>query len=134
MALGWDQAIAEASVELGIPFLAALPFPGQECRWPDASQHQYRELLTKAAKVVIVSPGGFSPAAMQRRNEFMVDVAAHHPSGAGLVLALWSGAPGGTSHCLSSAERQALPVINTWQSFRSFANLARDTSSSSAAH
>lgn len=30
MARGWDLAVAEAADAIGIPFLAALPFPGQD--------------------------------------------------------------------------------------------------------
>src|SRR5438105_861451 len=54
---GWDQAIAEAAAELGIPFIVAVPFVGQESKWPQKAQEQYRELLAKAEKVVTVSEG-----------------------------------------------------------------------------
>ena len=35
MALGFDQAVAHVAVVLGIRFVAAVPFPGQQGRWPD---------------------------------------------------------------------------------------------------
>jgi hypothetical protein len=34
MALGWDQAVAEAAVKASTPFIAAIPFRGQESKWP----------------------------------------------------------------------------------------------------
>jgi len=37
MALGWDQALAEACVNLNIPFIAAVPFKGQESKWYQSS-------------------------------------------------------------------------------------------------
>ena len=34
MALGWDQAVARATADLGIPWVAAITFEGQESKWP----------------------------------------------------------------------------------------------------
>jgi uncharacterized phage-like protein YoqJ len=34
MALGVDQLFAEVCIEMGIPFIAAIPFLGQASRWP----------------------------------------------------------------------------------------------------
>ena len=33
MALGWDQALAAAAVDLAIPFVAAVPFASQAVKW-----------------------------------------------------------------------------------------------------
>src|SRR4051812_33817452 len=49
MALGWDQALAKASINLEIPFVAATPFVGQEKKWPKASQDYYNYLMENAA-------------------------------------------------------------------------------------
>ena len=38
MALGWDQAVALATISLEIPLIAAIPFEGQESVWPEKSQ------------------------------------------------------------------------------------------------
>ncbi len=46
-------------------------------------------------------------AAMQWRNEFMVD----HSQ---LILACFDGSPGGTANCLKDAETQGKPVVNTY--------------------
>jgi uncharacterized phage-like protein YoqJ len=108
MALGWDQAIARACVDLGIPFVAAVPFDGQESRWPPLSRAAYRALVSLAAEVVVVSPSGFATRkAMHRRNQYMVDRGAR-------VLALWDGSSGGTGHCVGYAITKRKPIDNCW--------------------
>lgn len=107
MALGWDTAFAEAAYNLGIPFTAAVPFQGQESRWPDLSQRTFRALLAVATEVVIVSPGGYSVSAMHARNHWMVDHCQ-------VVCALWDGSDGGTAGCVRYADRQGVPVVNLW--------------------
>ncbi len=110
MALGWDTAFAEACVELGIPFVAAVPFKGQDKMWPEESRWRYRKLLDRAARVEIVSPGGYSAYSMQVRNAWMVDY-SHR------MCALWDGSPGGTSNCLEYAEARLRPIDNVWPEF-----------------
>ena len=111
MALGWDQALARACVELNIPFIAAVPFAGQETVWPAASQREYRELCEAASDFIIVSPGGYSAAKMQIRNEWMVDHCDR-------VLALWDGSPGGTRNCVDYAKTVNKPISNAWKCFQ----------------
>jgi len=55
MAAGADQDFADVCVDLGIPFVAALPFEGQEMGWPEEAQEAYRGLLAKAVDVVVVA-------------------------------------------------------------------------------
>lgn len=112
MALGWDQALASAAVLNKIPFIAAVPFIGQERMWPPSSQVIFKELCGKAEQVVIVSPGEYSAAKMQTRNEWMV----HHCD---TVLALWDGTSGGTANCVRFAEAIKKPVINVWERWKS---------------
>lgn len=103
MALGWDQAVARACVDLGVPFVAAVPFRGQEARWSADAQASYRRLLDRAARVVVVSKGRYSPGAMERRNRWMLDRAlgACDGGGAAHVMALYDGdSPGGTRNAL----------------------------------
>lgn len=112
MALGWDQACAEAAIVLDIPVRAAVPFAGQESKWPAHSQEHYRLLLSRCAEVRVIAPGGYSPFAMQMRNEVMVEWAD-------LILALWDGSTGGTANCLSDARTYGdrRPIINLWSRF-----------------
>src|SRR6478609_5888932 len=56
MALGWDQALAGAAVALEIPFLAIIPFEGQERKWPEDARARYKRLLAAATEVIVTSP------------------------------------------------------------------------------
>jgi uncharacterized phage-like protein YoqJ len=108
MALGWDQAIAVAALNLQIPLTAAVPFKGQERTWPDRMKEAYHSYLEKADEVVIVCEGDWHPYKMQLRNEWMVDHSA-------LVLALWNGSKGGTANCIRYANKVKKPIINVWE-------------------
>lgn len=112
MALGWDQAVAQACVDLDIPFTAAVPFEGQESTWPDASRARYARLLAFADHVQIICDKDTMPVprAMQKRNEWMVDQSQ-------AVMALWNGSFGGTHNCIRYAEKQHVPVTNIWEKF-----------------
>lgn len=111
MALGWDTALALACVKLNIPYMAALPFPKQASRWPEQSQKRWRFLLSKAKLVVAVGSDELADAdikaAMQWRNEFMVDNAQ-------LILACYDGTPGGTQNCVKDAQEQGKTIVNTY--------------------
>ena len=107
MALGWDMALAEAAIEMGKPFMAAIPFLGQESQWPYASQRRYHDILKYARYTIIVCEGEYSPAKMQERNKWMVDRCD-------AVLALWNGTKGGTANCLQYAITQNKSIINLW--------------------
>lgn len=107
MALGWDMAWANAAWHLGIPFIAAAPFKGQESRWPEESQIRYKALLAVATEVIIVCDGEYAAWKMQKRNEWMVDKADG-------MVALWDGSTGGTGNCVRYAEKVGKPIVNLW--------------------
>lgn len=96
MAIGVDQWAAEICLNMDIPFVAALPFNGQESKWPPHSQAKYHWLLSKAHTRYVICEGTYEPWKMQRRNEWMVD-SCHQ------VVAVWNGTPGGTSNCVAYA-------------------------------
>jgi uncharacterized phage-like protein YoqJ len=96
MALGWDTWTAQMCIELGIPFVAAIPFIGQERIWPQKSKDIYNDLLKKASEVVIVSEGGYSAYKMQVRNQWMTDRCDK-------LIACWDGSSGGTGNCVDYA-------------------------------
>jgi uncharacterized phage-like protein YoqJ len=104
MALGIDQWAAMIAHKLSIPYLAAIPFEGQEKAWPEASQKIFRLLRKLASEEVIVSPGGYSPHKMQVRNEWMVD----HCD---VLIAVWDGTSGGTANCVAYAESVGKTII-----------------------
>lgn len=105
MALGWDTAVAIAAYGLGIPFVAAVPFEGQESTWPQNSQTVYREILQNAKRVVQVCEPGYAPWKMQRRNAWMVVNSLS-------VLAMWDGSDGGTANCVNYAQQQGRQIFN----------------------
>lgn len=110
MAMGWDQALAEAAYALDIPFWAFVPFKGQEDMWHAETQQLFRKLLGVADKVIHCANPGYASWKMQRRNEMMVDQAD-------AVLALWDGSSGGTGNCVAYAELNNVPIINCWSKF-----------------
>lgn len=111
MALGWDQAVAIAAIKLNIPLVAAVPFQGQDARWPTSSQQLYRQILARAHHVNVISTGGYSHTAMQARNRWMVDH-SHQ------LLALCHPARlGGSQHCLAYAHQRHVPITHCWNAF-----------------
>jgi uncharacterized phage-like protein YoqJ len=104
MALGIDTLFARIAYEYKIPFVAAVPFPGQENAWPRKSQFEYKFLLSKAAKVEIVSNGEYSAWNMQLRNRWMVD-------NSDALIAVWDGTPGGTANCYKYAAEKVDKII-----------------------
>jgi uncharacterized phage-like protein YoqJ len=97
MALGIDQWAASVAYKLGIPFIAAIPFEGQEKAWPEKSQQTYRLLRRLATEEVIVSPGEYTAAKMRTRNQWMVD-------NCDSLIAVWDGSSGGTGNCIQYAK------------------------------
>jgi hypothetical protein len=108
MAEGWDQALADAALRLGLPFWAYVPHEGQEARWSADARRRYHQLLERAEKVVLVSEGPYQAYKMQRRNVAMTD-------DSDALLALWDGTGGGTKNCIDYATERGRPVINLWQ-------------------
>jgi uncharacterized phage-like protein YoqJ len=98
MALGIDQDFARVCIEMRIPFIAAIPFVGQESNWPFESQQRYQEILSYAYCVYVVSGGGYAAWKMQTRNEWMVD-------NCDILIAVWDGSSGGTRNCINYANK-----------------------------
>jgi uncharacterized phage-like protein YoqJ len=111
MALGWDQALAEATINLDIYLLCAIPFIGQENMWHESSKIKYKNILSKANEIKYVCENGYSSYKMQIRNEWMVD-------NSDLVLAMWDGSKGGTYNCIQYAKRMSKPIINAYESYK----------------
>ena len=105
MAIGFDTIVAQVCVEFGIPFIAAVPFENQDSIWPQADRDIYRELLTHAAEVKLVSPGGFTNWKFLTRNEWIVD-------NSNILVAYMNEKVGGTAHCYDYGVRVGLPIEN----------------------
>lgn len=116
-ALGWDQAVAHASIHEQIPVIAAVPFEGQESRWPQASQERYRILLKHASEIHVLSPGPYTPDAMLLRDRWMVD----RVDRSGLVVSLFDGERrGGTWHTVQYAHQRKKQVHQLWAAWLEF--------------
>lgn len=96
MALGVDQWAVQEALDLGIPFVAAIPCDHPEARWPLPSKERYLTLLAQAVRVVNVRPGPYYDWKMDRRNEWMVD----HCD---FLFAVWDRSRGGTANCIAYA-------------------------------
>lgn len=108
-AQGWDQAVGFAAHRLGLPYDVAVPFEGQESRWPEEARRLYQKLLAGARAVVLVTEGGHANWKFQKRDEYMVE----HCS---LLMALWDEkpSPSGTGNTVAYALRKSVPVLNVW--------------------
>jgi uncharacterized phage-like protein YoqJ len=104
MALGIDQWAANIARKLKIPFIAAIPFEGQEKAWPKQSQDTYHKLLGFADEKVYVCPPGYAASKMQIRNEWMVDKCD-------ILIAVWDQTPGGTANCVKYAQSVGKQII-----------------------
>lgn len=112
MALGTDQLCVSIAIELQIPFIAAVPFKGQESVWPYKSKALYKDFLSAAEEVVFVgqlnsNKSNFSEL-MQLRNEWIVNNSDE-------MLAVWNGdKKGGTYNAITYAKQnnKSITIIN----------------------
>lgn len=106
-AIGVDQDAAGVWRRMGLPYVAVVPFHGQEDAWPAEAQRVYRAVLARAAGVVYAStetsaalrasgPGAVRDALL-RRNEWI-----WCPSDE--LISVWDGSQGGTAHCTRNFE------------------------------
>ena len=114
MALGLDIAIAKGCEMLGIPYIAAIPFPDQKRPWTDEDIFIYDYLVAHAAEVVTVCPK-YIKGAYQIRDEWMVDHGDH-------LISLWNGTPGGTCNTVKYAKKVNKPMTNWWPEWDQFNN------------
>lgn len=105
MAQGFDQAGVEVAIEMNIPFVAAVPFEGQESSWPAESQSYYNSLLSKSVELYVISDGGFANWKYQKRNEYIVNTS-------NMIISCWDGSNGGTKNCITYAKSKQINIIN----------------------
>lgn len=111
-AVGWDTACALACIDLNIPYILAVPFEGQESRWPEKSQKVYNHTKDCAAEVVMVCEPGYAPWKMMKRNQWMTDNGE-----IGLALFHEEKTHGGTFQCVKYALETNKPMMNAWNIF-----------------
>ncbi len=109
MALGFDTLFAEVVIELGIPFVAAVPFAEQASVWPEKEKAYYLELLSKATEVYIhpeTKIGNCIYAGYFGRNRWIVEKSEF------LIAYMINSKDGGTAHTWKYAEKKGLKAIN----------------------
>jgi len=107
-ALRTDTIAAEMVLELKqmyphISLEIAIPCADQDARWPKADKVRYRRLL-KLCDYLIPLQGFYSPGCMDRRNRYMVDQSSY-------VLAVWTGAAGGTANTVRYALEKGKRIL-----------------------
>lgn len=113
MARGWDLAVARAAHDLGVPYCAAIPFPGQPNHWRPEDQTDWAWAVERASRQVVVGSLPLNHF-YHRRNEWIVDNSVE-------LWSFWDGQPGGTAHCTLYAEqisRIVRPLWEPWLRFR----------------
>jgi ribA/ribD-fused uncharacterized protein len=120
-AIGWDQAMCQASLNLHLTTVISVPFPGQHGRWRQGDQQRYLAQLEQADLVYACEhPDTQNRSAVVRallgRN---VEMLRHAHS----VLAFHSGKEsGGTAACLREAKQRGVRVVGNafpvWEAYQ----------------
>lgn len=108
MARGADLYFVEAALELkekypDLTVEAAIPFPGQADRWPEAEQARWRRAVNTCDLETVVQ-NNYDRFCMHRRDRYMVDRAS-------AILAVFDGTPGGTMYTLNYAMSEHLDIL-----------------------
>lgn len=119
-AIGWDQAMAQASLNLKLVTVVSVPFPGQHSRWREADQARYLAQLHAADVVYSCEHPDTNnrQAVVQALLGRNVEMLRH----AHRVLSFHSGKEsGGTAACLREAKQRGIPVAENafaaWEAF-----------------
>jgi uncharacterized phage-like protein YoqJ len=103
-AIGYDLMVADLCVEMQIPFIACLPFNGQEAYWSVYDRKHYNDLLAKADKIEVINRGSFASWKYQARNVWIVD-------NSDKMLVCYSGVASGTKNCYDYAVKKNKEII-----------------------
>lgn len=110
VAQGFDQDACGVWARLDVPYVAVIPFPGHESRWPAPAQRTYQNVLRHAAGVLYVTPSGRNlsdeeaKAALLARNDRLIAIGDE-------MISLWDGTSGGTGHATTGFQRAGRRVI-----------------------
>ena len=113
MARGWDLKVARAADDIGVPYVAALPFPGQTTGWRDEDILDWSRALDRASKIVTVTRLPLTISYI-KRDRWIVDHCDE-------LWALDSGRKSGSHTTVLYAEeigRIVRPLWEPWTRFR----------------
>lgn len=112
MALGIDMWSARIVLKLKeeyphIKLISAIPCDKQYSKWFKESVDEWKDIISKADKVVYVSKETYTKWCMQKRNEYMVDNSNY-------VIAVWDKSSGGTGNCVKYAKdkNKEITILN----------------------
>ena len=113
MARGWDLAVAQACVDLRVPFWAAVPFWRQAEHWKAVDKALWHALIVKCQHCEVGSTLAINES-YWNRNRWIVDQSEQ----------LWSfydgRVPSGNRHCTLYAEQAGRKVVPLWQDWLEF--------------
>lgn len=106
MARGWDLKVARAAFDLGVPYIAALPFPDQPNAWAQADQEDWAWAIQRAARCEVI---GSLPLNIFyiKRDRWIVDQSVE-------LWALDSGRPSGSHTTVLYADEIGRTVRQLW--------------------
>ena len=109
MAFGFDLLVADACIELGIPFIAALAWEGQAKHWKSSkSRNQFENALAHARKVECVCEGSYADFKYLVRDTWIVE----NSDG---MICYWAGVKkSGTGFTVKEAQRLNKPIVNIY--------------------
>jgi len=113
MARGWDLAVAQACVDLKVPFWAAVPFWGQTKTWRESDKARWMSLIDRAQHVEVAGTLEMTDL-YHKRDRWIVEQCNE-------LWALNSGRRSGTDRtCLyaQNVERMIVPLWQDWLEFR----------------
>ena len=97
-----EIVLRERKAHHDIHLICALPHPDFQARWALCWQKRYTAILAEADLVKTICPS-YCIGAYQKRNEWLVD----HSN---LVIAFFTGQPGGTANTIAYARKQGVSV------------------------
>lgn len=118
LALGWEQALTKAALEMEIPYTVAIPYPGRDSGWNRNACILYLDLLARASEVYRVSDC-YSETAVLEGHFYRVDSAE-------TVLALWDyDFQGDTFRTIDYALKTGKTVSNLWKEWQQLCALRK---------
>ena len=111
MGLGAEQLGAEAAARAGVPYVAVLPFPDPDGKWPESSRREFRRLLDGAVTKVVLqakppATKQLAGAALRRRDAWIARNADE-------AVAVWDGEEATTRRAVRALE-DALGEDEVW--------------------
>lgn len=113
MARGWDLKVARAAIDLKVPFIAAMPFPGQAERWALTDRQEWQFAVERAHDIATISPFELNVSYL-KRDRWIVTQCDE-------LWALDSGRPSGSHTTVLYAgevNRTVRPLWEPWLRFR----------------